>query len=84
MELNKYLCISSNGSVRITANKPRLAVNEIAMLLNIDVPDQLFDRPLLVADIKIDEDVAMEELISSETVNNAKEITFVFMIYLFC
>ena len=74
MKVKKYLAVKKNGQTRIVANKPSLMPNEIAIQLNIEVPDQLFTKPTLVADITIDESVAMEELISTEVIDNAKQI----------
>ena len=74
MKLEKYLVIGSNGTTKITANKPSLKVNEIAIQLNIDVPDQLFKKPMLVADINVDENLSSQEIISTEVIDNAKEL----------
>lgn len=74
MKLKKFLIVGSNGSAKVTAKKPSLDVDEIAIQLNIDIPDQLFVKPTLVADITVDEELAGQQLISSEVVDNAKEL----------
>lgn len=74
MKLRKFLCVKSNGSVRITANKPSLATDEIAIQLNLDIPNQMFVKPTLVADISVDEELAGQQLISTEVVDNAKQL----------
>ena len=75
MELKKYLIVNSNGSTRITSyNKPKLATNEIAIQLNLSIPDKLFEKPTLVANITVDEELATQELISAKVIDNAKEI----------
>lgn len=74
MKLKKYLSVRSNGSVRVTANKPSLYSDEIAIQLNLDVPNQLFEKPTLVADISIDEELAGQSLIAAETIDNAKQL----------
>lgn len=74
MKLKKYLSVRSNGSVRVTANKPSLYSDEIAIQLNLDIPNQLFEKPTLVADISIDEELAGQSLIAAETIDNAKQL----------
>lgn len=74
MKLRKFLAVRSNGSVRVASNKPSLAVDEIAIQLNIEIPDQLFKKPTLVADIKVDDELGNQTLISSEVINNVKEL----------
>lgn len=74
MKVRKFLVVSKNGTAKITANKPKLATNEIAIQLNINIPDQLFTKPTLVADINVDEKLATQELISAEVIDNAKQL----------
>lgn len=74
MKLKKFLVVNRNGSTKITANKPSLATNEIAIQLNVEIPDQLFLKPTLVADITVDEKLAGQQLISAEVIDNAKKL----------
>ena len=53
MKFDKWLTINSRGAGRITANKPALAADEIAVHLLMDVPNQLFWRPTIEAKVTI-------------------------------
>lgn len=44
----------SSIRVRATAKKPATASNEVAIRLDLDIPDGLFEKPQLQAKIKID------------------------------
>jgi len=74
MKLKRFLVVKRNGSTKISVNKPRLATDEIAMELNVEIPDQLFLKPTLVANITVDEKLATQELISAEVIDNAKQL----------
>lgn len=54
MKIQKWLTINNKGSARITKSKPGVQWNEISMLLNIELPDSVFKRPVITANIKID------------------------------
>lgn len=47
-KLNHY-----RGSARYCKTKPKVDSNEVSMRVNFDIPDALFTRPVLEADIKI-------------------------------
>lgn len=44
MIIKAFLIISSGGSVRVVKNRPYINNDEIAVNLNIDVPDIFFER----------------------------------------
>jgi len=77
MKFAKYLAIRKvnnwKASARITDKKPTLHPDEIVVYLNINVPDALFQKPALRADIIIDEKLVPEQ-ISAEVIDNIKEI----------
>ena len=54
MKINGWLTINYRGTMKVTKNKPSLEWNEISMFLNVELPDSLFKRPHLQANIKID------------------------------
>ncbi len=74
MKIEKWLIINSKGAANLKVNKPRLASNEIAMQINIEVPDALFNKPVLVASIKVDDSAAASSLIESVVYDNVQEI----------
>ena len=56
MKTNGYLVIGSNGSTRFVKNKVGLSWNEILIKVSIEIPDSVFSRPLLEANIKLEGD----------------------------
>ncbi|MBX3008653.1 MAG: hypothetical protein KF816_11590 [Melioribacteraceae bacterium] len=77
MQFSKYLVVKKisnwKASTRITDKKPSLHPDEIAIYLTISVPDALFQRPALKADIKIDEKVVPSQ-ISAEVIDNIQQV----------
>jgi len=72
MKVNQWMAINRNGIVRVRKSKPDLNWNELAMKLQIEIPDELFKRPLISAKIKI-EDVPLQEF-NPEIIVNTKEL----------
>lgn len=60
MIIQNWLIINNRGTTRLTKNKPALNWDEIAMLLNIEMPDSVFKRPQIQANIKIDGEMNYE------------------------
>ena len=52
MKIKSFLVISSSGSLRVVKNRPYLNNREIAVTLEIDVPNVFFNR--LMPTVKID------------------------------
>ena len=73
MKLKKWLTAGANGSCRLTANKPSLGWDEIAIALEIDLPDALFKRPRLEAKITVPEEAAVTGTIESVVADNVQE-----------
>ncbi len=63
----------SGGAPRVTLKSPALKSDEIAMRLEARLPDALFKRPQLSADIRIPDDMKIENNIDVETINNIEE-----------
>jgi len=73
MECEGYLNIKSTGAVRYTKKKVGLEWNEVAVRVEISIPDQLFKRPLISAKIKVSEDVVPKPQ-PTEIILNTKEL----------
>lgn len=73
MNLRKWLIISENKSARITQGKPALRLNEVSILLDIDIPNELFRKPRLEAKIEIPNEAAMPETINAGVIENVQE-----------
>ena len=60
MRITNWITINNRGSARLTKTKPRIEGNEVTMKLCIEIPDSVFQRPQLQANIKIDGEMNYE------------------------
>lgn len=72
MKVKQWLAISRNGITRIRKSKPDLNWDEIAVCLNIEVPDELFKRPLIEAKLTITD--VPNNTYDPEIILNTKEL----------
>jgi hypothetical protein len=68
-----WLTINKKGSARITKSKPGLNWDEVAIQLHINLPDALFNRPRLEAEITVPDEAAQSEVIQSAITDNVKD-----------
>jgi hypothetical protein len=73
MILTKWLVTNRNGTSRLVGSKPYLKADEIAIYLEIQIPSGLFDKPRLVANIKIPESAVPAKEITAEVTDNIEE-----------
>ena len=73
MNIERWLIINKCGTVRTTKGKPGLDWDEIAIMLDINLPDALFSRPRLEAKIFIPEEAALKEPITAGVIDNVQE-----------
>lgn len=71
MIIKKHLVIKKNGSCRLCVNQPSLDWDEVSVLLEVSMPDAIFERPRLEASITIPDDAALPDMINSEVIENA-------------
>jgi len=74
MKLKKYLVINENGSCAIKANQPNLQWNEISVLLEINIPSSVFQRPAITAKLTINENQVRPEEITIEMKNEIQDL----------
>lgn len=76
--LESYLVVKpknwSGLSARLTSKVPALGKDEVAIKLDVVVPDALFKRPQLRASVTIPESVVSAPVISAEVLDNIQEI----------
>jgi hypothetical protein len=48
-------------------------VDEIAILLSLEIPDALFTKPELIAEIKVSDEAVNQEQITAEVTDNIEE-----------
>lgn len=66
--------IRKPGQVRVTKTKPNTGRDEIAVRLEIEIPDSLFDKPTLEAQIQVPEGEARSATITTEVADNLAEV----------
>ena len=55
MRVEKWLVVSSRGNVEVKQRTPtNLGLTEVALRLVLDLPDALFRRPVLSAEVTVD------------------------------
>ncbi len=73
MKTQFYLVVNSNGTVKALKNRPGLNWNEVSIFVNLELPNQLFQKPQLSAQIKVDESQVTPLEIDVETQNNIRD-----------
>ncbi len=73
MIIRKWLIVNENKSARLTSGRPEMRSNEIAISLEVNLPDELFRKPHLEAKITIPKEAAVPDLISTRVVENVQE-----------
>lgn len=73
MIVNGYLVVSASGSLKVTKTKPNLDWNQIAISIHLNVPDALFQKPTIHAEIIIREEDAAPMDITADVVNNVQD-----------
>ena len=74
MNTHCYLIVSNTGKVRVTKTKPALEWNEIAINMLVSLPDLLFKRPLLSANVVVGDGAVSPVEISSEILINTAQL----------
>lgn len=72
MKVQGYLVVNSKGSMRVMKTKPGLGWNEISIAINLELPDALFKKPSLHAEIKIPDSAASPSEVTAEITDNIK------------
>lgn len=56
MKVEFWVVVNSSGSVHTRKTKPDLSYNEVAVQIDLSLPDALFDKPQLKAELVVKED----------------------------
>jgi hypothetical protein len=73
MKVKKWLTVNNKGACRVTKAKPGLDWNEVAIFLEIELPDALFNKPRLEAKITVPDEAAVSDVIESVVAENVQE-----------
>jgi hypothetical protein len=80
MKLSGFIVVKKSnrypyrGSLRLTKTSPSLDFDEVAVKINIDVPDELFSKPKLEATITIPQEAVSSPTIDAEVIDNVEKI----------
>jgi hypothetical protein len=73
MRIEAFLIVNKKGSCRTTKTRPDLKWDEIAIQMNIELPDMLFKKPQLSANIIVPEKSVSQKEIDVEMTDNIKQ-----------
>lgn len=59
MKISGYLIVTSNGSAKFVKKYPDLNFNEVAVGVNLELPDRIFERPVLNATITVPDNAVL-------------------------
>lgn len=78
MNTSVHICVRKTSpwryTVRAAKSMPALAPNEVAIKLNLEIPDALFTRPQLEAKVTIPDDAVAKPVIEAQVIDNVQEI----------
>lgn len=69
-----HLIVSSKGKVRVTKGKPALEFDEVAILLGVQLPEALFKRPLIRANVIVDSSAVPVATITPDVVLSTAQL----------
>ena len=77
MNMTRYLIVGykkwGKGNAKLSAKSPSLKAHEIAIKLNLDIPDELFSKPALEAYIVIPKESVIAGKIDTEIIEDIKK-----------
>jgi len=77
MQMTRYLVVGykkwGKGNAKLSAKSPSLKAHEIAIKLNLNIPDDLFLKPALEADIIIPKESVVAGKIDTEIIEDIKK-----------
>ena len=78
MKIKRFLVIGKKprqkAMARLSVNPPSMESHEVAIQLTIDVPDELFVKPQLSAQITVPKDAISPPVIDAEVVDNIQAV----------
>lgn len=72
MKIKQWLAVNRNGISKVRKTKPDLGWNEIAVQISLEIPDELFKRPIIDARLEI-KDIP-NNVYDADIVVNTKEL----------
>ena len=69
-----YLILAKSGIRGVRKTRPPLKWDEISMKIELDIPKELFERPQLEANIRVDPEKVQPNQINPDIILNTKEL----------
>lgn len=73
MKCNGFLTINSRGTAKFTKSRCGLNWDEISIKVEISIPDELFQRPIITAKLEVSKDIIPKPQ-PMELILNTKEL----------
>lgn len=73
MKTDFFLNINSKGSVRATKGKVSLYTDEVSIKMQLEIPDRLFQKPLITGKIKITDEMVRPSEINADVLQELRE-----------
>lgn len=73
MKIPFYLVVNKAGSVKALKTRPGLRHDEICVGMILNIPDQIFNKPFITAEVTIPNDAVNPQEITAEVADNIKE-----------
>lgn len=69
-----FLVVNSNKTTRTCKSQPDLKYNEISIKCNLELPDEIFKKPVLTASIVVPDKAINRKPIDAELTNNIEQV----------
>lgn len=74
MKTSCWIVVGSRGGLKLRKSKGSMTMDEVAVRLQLDIPDELFKRPHLEARIRVDPELIMPNQIDPELIINTADL----------
>ena len=73
MKAHFFLHVKENGSIRTTKQKTTTNPDEVSIAMEIELPDKLFQKPIISGKITVDESMVSPNTIEANVEEQIKE-----------
>lgn len=80
MNISQYIVVKKGGGYyqrytsRLTKGNPTLKKDEVAVRINLELPDALWNKPSLQANIVVPEEAVSNPIITADVIDNVENI----------
>jgi hypothetical protein len=73
MKTSFHLVVNKKGAARVVKARPSLGFDEVSIAMNLELPDSLFQKPLLTASVTVPAKSVAPTVIDTQMVNNIQD-----------